>query len=875
MDERPAAMNSRHDITPHGRLRPAALVMSPARAAAAFPSRLSFGRTAVERLLNSECSFERLRIDLDSEGVGSCLYRLVADGQRFHFLVVSENFDPSAKTDHSAGRNWDASAVLCEGDWSPAREQMLLGETPKQRHGRFDYDTLCTLRGNRSARLFSHIVESLAQGCQPSAALISEVGYALRTTGVIANGALGMRPFAGLEAGHPFARPYEVQMVSSLLLREYTFDLLETMARHRNPQAVSLAPALKRFIGVGNAAGAGLVPFIVNNPVIIDRWCRSFEEALALARDRLAAEPLLLRTFVAPLLDKAIAWFNADQRSGNGIYCPSSQTARELAGLRGLIRDAGSVAGLPGALDTALAACNAETAEVFHAIAIELLSGSEAARFTDDLTCLAEPHVRPAQPIADLRRAIETAYDWALEIDFSDPDARHYAWYRSVAAPLDPRRTVRATAPWPEVESRMDIAWKVRQLYDMTAGYAGAMAADLVSDHPQLRDIAARVQSCAELDYAEFRDNLIDRRFRPFAAMRLSLAFYGMEKLDPSLPKSARGAFLQGAPTMAEIAARTHAGDWPFPLAPEDDGEAPVPVGAPVIRRPASEADGTAGAPAPVSTQTEMLLCSPRELHRLLSKALLATGYFLGQSERLASAVLFSETLHGNAIDACISDMRRARPVQATGLRFVGNGCSHDLSGISLAGPALDAADLTMARAAALSGTCSLTLRGASGAAMLDHLTLDAAQNGHVTIHAWAHDDSGCGAGRHGLTIAGPDGEGKAWLLGCGTQSAEEAYRIFTKAAECIPGMSALSCASANTGFQVTSLISSGLNLRPALVSALGDIASPRFLGAEQLAALRFAAQRHGMRISRSAFQALEQTGLGLLVDDGDKENED
>jgi hypothetical protein len=73
----------------------------------------------------------------------------------------------------------------------------------------------------------------------------------------------------------------------------------------------------------------------------------------------------------------------------------------------------------------------------------------------------------------------------------------------------------------------------------------------------------------------------------------------------------------------------------------------------------------------------------------------------------------------------------------------------------------------------------------------------------------------------------------------------------------------------------VTSLISSGLNLRPALVSALGDIASPRFLGAERLAALRFAAQRHGMRISRSAFQALEQTGLGLLVDDGDEENED
>ena len=40
--------------------------------------------------------------------------------------------------------------VLCQGEWTAAREAYLRREVPKQRAGYADYDTLIYARGNRS-----------------------------------------------------------------------------------------------------------------------------------------------------------------------------------------------------------------------------------------------------------------------------------------------------------------------------------------------------------------------------------------------------------------------------------------------------------------------------------------------------------------------------------------------------------------------------------------------------------------------------------------------------------------------------------------------------------------------------------------------------
>ena len=171
--------------------------MSPVRARAAVPNALSFSRATMRELLRGRYRIEKLRFELDREGRGEVLYRLVGGGWVFHFFLVSDKLPEAQKTDRNFAPSWDAMGVLCQGDWTAEREARLRREVPKQRAGFADYDTLIYARGNRSARLFDHVVESLAAGRQPDPKLLAPVGYILRTTAFIGNGQLGTRPFAG------------------------------------------------------------------------------------------------------------------------------------------------------------------------------------------------------------------------------------------------------------------------------------------------------------------------------------------------------------------------------------------------------------------------------------------------------------------------------------------------------------------------------------------------------------------------------------------------------------------------------------------------------------------------------------------------------
>jgi hypothetical protein len=231
-----------------GGLRPASIVMSQARAGAAVPNAMSFSRAAMREMVRGRWKIEKLKFDLDSEGRGEVLYRLVGGGWVFHFFLVSTKLPEELKTDRNFAQSWDAMGVLCQGEWTAAREAHLRREVPKQRAGYADYDTLIYARGNRSGRLFEHVVESLAAGRQPDARLIAPVGYILRTTAFIGNGQLGTRPFAGYEPDHPLRRPYQAQFCSAFMLREYVFDLVDHLARCRNPNAQRLAPEYRRYL---------------------------------------------------------------------------------------------------------------------------------------------------------------------------------------------------------------------------------------------------------------------------------------------------------------------------------------------------------------------------------------------------------------------------------------------------------------------------------------------------------------------------------------------------------------------------------------------------------------------------------------------------
>ncbi len=219
--------------------RPPEELMSAERAGCVLPDALSFPRAAMRELVRGGYRLHKLRFELDEEGKGEILYQLVGQGRAFHFFLVSDLLPESVKIDRNFAQGWDAMGVLCEGEWTAQREAHLRREVPRQRAGYADYDTLMYARGNRSGRIFEHVVQSLAEGRQPDMALLAPIGYILRTTAFIGNGQLGTRPLSGYEPDHPFRRPYHAQFFSAFMLREYVFDLVEHLARVRNPRAAA------------------------------------------------------------------------------------------------------------------------------------------------------------------------------------------------------------------------------------------------------------------------------------------------------------------------------------------------------------------------------------------------------------------------------------------------------------------------------------------------------------------------------------------------------------------------------------------------------------------------------------------------------------
>jgi hypothetical protein len=632
-----------HDETAR-ELRPAAHVMSPARMGAAFCNALSFSRTAIKEIARRRWRVEKRRITLDTDGNGEVLYRIDAGKWQFHFFVISRQLSPDQQIDRNFATRWDATAALCQGPWSPEREDMLRREVPKQLDGWVDYDTLILSRGNRSGRLFEHVVERLAAGMQPDPRQLSEVGYILRTTGFLANGMSGTKPLRGFDSEHPLRRPYHAQMCAAFLFREFVFDLVESMAVARSCNAVPLAPAYKRYLGLGNSAATGMVRYLVNHPRQIHQWCATWEAAFAEAKARCFAAAEAEFRHLESLIAKAALYFRQDGRAATGAFVDASRLADELleagAHLRALAEIEAARAPRPFVRELCLWAeehVTAETSEILHAIALELfpdIVDDFATRFEAD----EETRISAAMTNRDLKMILRSAYGWALERNEAERSERFF-WFHSIKAPQDARRGYRSIYPPVEHENTMETVRQVRLLAAHLELLPDTMStAEIAARSPAFRQIIARVQSLQNCEYAEMRDNPLDESFYPIPATRFVLAFYGMDKFDAAPPKLVRGALLQGAPTADDIASGIE-GSWPFPLFPTDDD-------ANAGRRPRAASAAPATLAAPLSCNSERpneIVVSKAEFEKCAQRALQSAGAPFGVAAEAARAYGFLE----------------------------------------------------------------------------------------------------------------------------------------------------------------------------------------------------------------------------------------
>ncbi len=550
------------------KLRPPSEVMSPEGLSAYKSSRLSFLRLLIGKLVRERWQIARDRWELDADGRGLAVYRILGPDADFSFVVFSDNLPEERRTDRIIENHYDGEAFLCIGPPSEAQIEAQRGQFADFLTGRADAKTVGWTRVNRSGRIFDAVVEALAEGRQPDDALIASAGYLVRNNGFWGNGRHGSTVFPANKGKGFLGLPYHADLLTLYLWRHFSVELAEHVARARSPHAVPLSKRLKSYLGVGNASGLGLVPFVLRHPARVDHWVGLRERAYAEARARQPA-PSERATLLA-LLDRAIAYYASGLQVGGGIFQASDDLVADLRRLRGAAEARPADEPWEMLAAWAEAEVGREALELLHALLLEVHPEIAEALTPDVLSGVDSPVApQPAQRAAELQALLKERYAWARAIDLAAPEARRHFWYLS-RDNLEPRLGERGVDAGEDYETYVDVVGDLQSLDKALSDTAPEeTVAHLLLRHPELRLVVERVQTTQHLDYGEVRACVTHPDFEPCHLIRFTLTLYGMEKLDPQSRLWVRGTFLQGAPLAEDIAAG-QAGDWIFPMLAPD-----------------------------------------------------------------------------------------------------------------------------------------------------------------------------------------------------------------------------------------------------------------------------------------------------------------
>lgn len=553
--------------------------MELTRLGSLHPYRLSFMRLLVRKMMTERWVIEATLVDLDERGDGTVVYTIHTAHGVFSFVVFAHELPDCERSDRVIAERWDMTATLCEGHIDKKHLALLRENVPLQEAGRLDARSLVLTRANRSARNFDAVVSALVAGRQPGREQLARVGYLYRTTAVYGSGKFGMADWAKVHTKHPdFAQPFAAEMFSCYMIRHFSLAQAQHRARCQAPQqAVSLAPAVQRYFGIGNATGLGMAPYLINHPLLIDRWISVRESALARVVHATTPDARQWRAF-DKLLSKA-AQHLREISTDNAEQCArDANTRRQLETVRKWI-DANRPAHWRALMSEAERSCSVETQELLNSLVIELypeLVDDLAARLAiDEFYDLA-----PAQPLKEALASMQAHYDWALAIDFAEPVCDAVFWYRS-AEKMEPRLGSKGADDGEDKQMRMAVARAVRECHDLIVAaleqHPRWRVADFLIRHPQQRDTLRRIQTMAGKPYGDIRANLADADVHPIDLLRCKLSFFGVSKFDPKSRLWVRNTMFQGAPIVDDIGGE-FLDDWYFPVlnAPCEDDARPA-----------------------------------------------------------------------------------------------------------------------------------------------------------------------------------------------------------------------------------------------------------------------------------------------------------
>ena len=541
---------------PKVELRPANMVMRLNRMGAFHQSRLSFMRVLLRKLKAENWSFDKPIWRLNKKGVGVATYCVRGPENTYTLVVFSHELKDDLRSDRVIATAWDATFTLFDGEIDEEQIIRLRSSVPLQEAGRISERELVLSRANKSVRLFSYVRECLSKGVQPDRSMINQVGYLMRTTAVYGSGKFGAADLGCWSGRSEFSGSFQPEMLTVWLIRTFSVDLVEHMARIDSPKTcVKLNPEIRRQLGVGNATGLGMAPFLINHPTLIHSWVHARETALARVRSVDLAD-------VTTLLNFKNLVRRAKLNAKNWVVNDPHQITK----IEGLRRD------LDALLEKSseLSESTLYPWDILYEWGMTQMSfeGQEAlvslmmepyGTLVDDLSLMMSAdettlnRIDGQQTISALKELLCKTYAWADSIDFDSAAARARVWYISEEK-LEPRLGERSLEELEDFEQPLSPGYDAMKLiHDLSQSSNYTNVAEFLLSFPEHRHIVRRVQIIASKEYAEIQDNTIAAEMMPIDLLRCKLSFFGATKFDPRSDRWLRINLFQHMPFPNEL----------------------------------------------------------------------------------------------------------------------------------------------------------------------------------------------------------------------------------------------------------------------------------------------------------------------------------
>ena len=536
-------------------LRDPNTIMKLSRLGSFHQSKLSFLRSFLDEFKDWE--YKKDLFDLDEGGFGTAIYSLKKNDRVYSLVCFANRLNDGERSDRVIATKWDAAFTLHDGVPTKQDIERLKNEVPRQEVGRLSYKELTLSRANKSVRVFDHVVDRLSNGRQPDLNLINNVGYLYRTTAVYGSGKFGLADRFRIKNRDEINGPFRLEMMLVYLVRQFTFDQVNHVAKHKNPkEAVSLDLNICKNLGIGNSTGLGMAPFIVNHPTLLNNWIFCRETALKKIREIRNIKPEefnLFKDCVRKSIKNLTTWNTESKYQLKKINSLLKNTKKFLRFIESEFKFEIDYPFNQIYLWLEQETCE-ETIEYIVSIMMEPfdkivkplikhMSSEEDKYF----------NIPTHRTVEELREIVEKRYPDILKIDFNNKKNKKNFWFISKNKE-EPRYADRYEENGSDLEQPLAIARDIKKLHEKLTNSKNSITIDkFLINNSDLRHVVRRAFIIEKFPYAEIQDNTIGENVVPIDMLRLKLSFFGALKFDPRSDKWLRICMFQGAPLPHEL----------------------------------------------------------------------------------------------------------------------------------------------------------------------------------------------------------------------------------------------------------------------------------------------------------------------------------